>query len=54
MAGQEIGLDKAGALSKIKVMDPGPPESPRREVVATNGAKRGDRTLGSVSGKSVP
>ena len=35
-ADPEIGLDKAGALTKIKVMvDSGPPEDPRREAVAT-------------------
>ena len=34
-AGHEIGLDKAGALSNTKVMDPGSPEGPRREVVAS-------------------
>ena len=31
----EIGIDKAGALTKVKVTDPGPPEGPRREAVAT-------------------
>ena len=36
MADPEIGLDKAGALNKTKGMvDPGPPEGPRREAVAT-------------------
>ena len=35
-ADSEIGLDKAGALSKTKGMiDPGPLEGPRREAVAT-------------------
>ena len=35
-ADPEIGLVKAGALSKTNVMvDPGPPEGPRREAVAT-------------------
>ena len=49
-AGQELGLDKAGALSKIKVMDPGPPEGPQREAVGTNGAQRWASSRGNVTG----
>ena len=33
----ETGLDKACALSKIKVIDPDPPKGPRMEAVATTG-----------------
>ena len=50
-ADPEIGLDKAGALSKTKGMvDPGPPEGPRRKAVAKTGAQRGARTRGNVTG----
>ena len=53
-ADQKIALDRAGALSKIKIMKPGPPEGPRRVMVATNGAQRAAGSRGNVTGKSVP
>ena len=54
-ADPEIGLDKAGALSKTKGMvDPGSPEGPRRKAVAITGAQSGARTQGNVTEKSIP
>ena len=53
-AGQEIDLVRAGALSNTPVIHPGPPEGPRREAVATNGAQRGAGSRSNFTGKSVP
>ena len=54
-ADPEIGLDKAGALSKTKGMvDFGPPEGPRRKAVAKTGAQRGAPRRGNVTGDSIP
>ena len=50
-AGHEDSLEEAGVLNKS--MDTGPLEVPCREAVATTGAQRGSRTLGSVTGSSV-
>ena len=42
-ADPEIGLDKAGALTKVMVTDPGPPEGPRRKAVATMLSRNGSQ-----------